>query len=224
MDTISLAALKAALIYTAQQIIDSEGRLTELDTIIGDGDHGIGMREGFSALKKLLSATEYPNAFELFKASGIELLRTMGGASGVIFGTLFTGGYGAVQGKTSLTADDLIAFFEQSAQAIMKRGRSAPGDKTMLDALVPAVQAMKQRRQTTASPKEILLAAAKGAEEGAKASEQMLPKTGRSKNFREQALGYPDPGAVSVSILFRSLYEGILLHNKEISNEWQWNV
>jgi len=209
MEYLDLDALQTALIAVSARIVESEGRLTELDTIIGDGDHGYGMQSGFSALQELLSSTRYPDALSLMKASGIQLLRVMGGASGVIFGTMFTGGHEAVKGKTRLNADDLISFFDQGAKTIMRRGRSAAGDKTMLDALLAAIEAMRKTRETNTNVEEILRAAAAGAKEGVEATKQMLPKTGRSKNFREQALGYPDPGAVSVSIIFEAFYDSV---------------
>lgn len=209
MEYLDLDDLQTALIAISARIVESESRLTELDTIIGDGDHGYGMRDGFSALSKLLRSNSYPDIFSLLKASGIQLLREMGGASGVIFGTMFTGGHEAVKGKTQLNADDLISYFDQGAKAIMRRGRSAAGDKTMLDALLASVEAMRKKRESTADVKEILRAAADGAKKGAEATKHMLPKTGRSKNFREQALGYPDPGAVSVSIIFEAFYDSV---------------
>lgn len=213
METLTLPALQSALIYVAQTVVENEPRLTQLDTIIGDGDHGYGMRDGFTALQALLETTQFDDPYSLLRASGIELLRSMGGASGVIFGTLFTGGHDIVTGLTALSADDLILFLDAGAAAIMKRGRSKPGDKTMLDALVPAIAAMKTRRASTSDILQLLEAAKTGAETGVEASKQMLPRTGRSKNFREQALGYPDPGAVSVSIIFEALHKDILLYN-----------
>ncbi len=209
METLSEKQLQDALKLVCHRVVASEARLTEIDTIIGDGDHGMGMREGFTALLELLEAECYQTPFELLRASGIQLLKTMGGASGVIFGTMFTGGYEAVQGKETLSAADLAAFFAGGAAAIQKRGRSGPGDKTMLDALLPAVAAMEEKSRHTSDVKAVLEAAWQGAEAGVKASEQMLPRTGRSKNFREQALGYPDPGAVSVSIIFKGLFDGV---------------
>lgn len=209
MENLSAGNLQRGMQCVAKEIINSEKRLTEIDTIIGDGDHGIGMKEGFSALQQVLTETEYSDVYELTRSCGLTLLRTMGGASGVIFGTMFTGGHEVVKGKKEVTADDVIAFFDLGAKAIMKRGRSGPGDKTMLDALIPAVDAMRNERTTTSDVALVLKAAADGAAWGVENSKAMLPKTGRSKNFREQAIGYPDPGAVSVSIIFRSLYNSV---------------
>lgn len=209
MDTVTTARLQKALVDVSAAIVAAEPRLTEIDTVIGDGDHGTGMRDGFTALGSLLAASEYPDAYELFRASGMELVKTMGGASGVIFGTMLTAGHEVVRGKAELSADDLIAFFDEGAKGIMRRGRSGPGDKTMLDALLPAVDAMRQCRAETADINTVMDAAERGALAGVEASKDMLPRTGRSKNFREAALGWPDPGAVSVSIIFGALSQSL---------------
>lgn len=211
MEQISTHQLKEALIHAAARIVENEPYLTEIDSIIGDGDHGIGMKSGFRALTDLLERTEYETAYELFRAAGLELLRVMGGASGVIFGTLFISGREAMQAmhKREVTADELIVSFRASRTAIMKRGRSAPGDKTMLDALSPAIDAMERRRAETADIARVLQAGARGAREGAEASAHLLPRTGRSKNFREKGIGYPDPGAVSTAILFEGIADYI---------------
>lgn len=205
MEQITTRQMRDALIHAAVLIVEQEPYLTEIDTIIGDGDHGEGMKSGFGALQEVLGKTEYETVYELFRSAGLELLRVMGGASGVIFGTLFIGGREAVRDKASVTADDLIVFFRTGCEAIMKRGRSNVGDKTMLDALSPAITAMERRREETADVKEVLKAAAQGAKEGADASANLMPKKGRAKNFREKGVGYPDPGAVSTSILFSGI-------------------
>lgn len=212
MDSLDVEQLQQALISASELIIENEPYLTQVDTIIGDGDHGVGMKSGFTALGELLRRSRYDTVFDLFRSSGIELLRVMGGASGVIFGTLFIGGHEAVRDKTALSADELIEFFQRSCDSIKKRGKSDVGDKTMLDALQPAIDAMREKRAQTGDLREILAAAWEGAVEGVHRSEQMMPKAGRSKNFREKGIGYPDPGAVSVSILF----EGILRYVRTI--------
>jgi len=209
MEFITQKELKSALIHACDLIVAAEPMLTELDTIIGDGDHGIGMKLGFSELRKVLLAREFASVYDLMRESGIELVKTMGGASGVIFGTFLIGGYEAVQGKDRVNADDLILFFEGSAETISRRGRSKAGDMTMLDALLAAVEAMKEARKTTSDVADIMAAAYEGAKQGVENTKDMTPKLGRAKNFREKALGCADPGAVSTSIIFKGLYEGI---------------
>jgi dihydroxyacetone kinase-like protein len=209
MDYLTQKDLKDVLIYTCDLVIANEPMLTELDSTIGDGDHGTSMKDGFTDLRKALSTRNFSSVYELFCESGTQLVRSMGGASGVIFGTLFIGGREAVQGKDRINADDLIRFFDESASAIARRGRSNPGDKTMLDALLPAIDSMKRTRKSSADITAILAAAWEGAIEGMENTKNMIPRLGRAKNFREKAIGYADPGAVSVSIIFQGLSEGV---------------
>ena len=209
MNSITQKELKQALIHTCDLIVLSEPMLTELDTIIGDGDHGYGMKDGFGELKKTLVRADYPDVFELLKASGLELVKTMGGASGVIFGTLLTGGLSTITHKEFMQAKDIVTFFDESAKTIARRGRTKPGDKTMLDALLSAVEAMKLTVKQTDRIEDVLSDAYQGALQGVEDTKSMTPRIGRSKNFREQAIGLPDPGAVSTSIIFKGLYEGI---------------
>lgn len=209
MEHLTVKELKDILIYTCDLVISNEPMLTKLDSIIGDGDHGIGMRDGFTDLKEALIACDFPNIYELLRETGTQLVKSMGGASGVIFGTLFIGGREIVKGKERINADDLICFFEESASNIARRGRTGPGDKTMLDALLPAIENMKDARKQTTDLAVIIEAAWKGAVRGVEETKNMIPRLGRAKNFREKAIGYPDPGAVSLSIIFQGFSEGI---------------
>lgn len=197
--------LRDALIRVAAKIIDNEARLTELDCQIGDGDHGVGMRTGFSAMMEALTAAPPIDTGELLKLAGVTLIRVMGGASGVIFGTLFTSGLEQVRGKETLTAEELTAYLEAGYAGIVKRGRSCLGSKTMLDALYPAVEAMKARLAQTPDIAQVLAAGYQGALNGVENTKAMVSVTGRSKNFRLKSLGIPDPGAVSVSIILEGL-------------------
>lgn len=209
MEYLTERQLQDALIHVCDLVVASEPMLTELDKIIGDGDHGFGMRDGFSSLKEVLTSCDFPNIFELLRETGTQLVKSMGGASGVIFGTLFIGGREAVKDKERINADDLIQFFEESAENIARRGRTGPGDRTMLDALLTAIEGMKEARKLSCDIKVILDAACKGALQGVENTKNMIPRLGRAKNFREKAIGYADPGAVSLSVIFQGLSEGI---------------
>lgn len=212
MTEITTSAFAAALRHVCDLIIASEPALTELDTRVGDGDHGTGMKDGFTELKDVLDNSTFTTFHELTRTTGMALVKSMGGASGVIFGTLFIGGHDALvapDGRLleALDADGLRRYFRLSANAISQRGRTKPNDRTMLDALLYAVDAMEQSDTTDVT--ELLKCAWEGACRGAEATSQMRPRLGRAKNFRDQALGWPDPGAVSTSIIFRGLYESI---------------
>ncbi len=209
MDRISTARLQSALMCAAREIVEAEPYLTEVDTVIGDGDHGTGMKAGFSALQKQLSQQAYETPYDLLHASGLCLVRSMGGASGVLFGTLLIGGLDQLKQAKDLSPGEVVEFFAQGIQAIRKRGRAGPGDKTMVDALIPAEEAMRAELQKGGDISAIFKSAHEGALKGVENTKGMLPRAGRSKNFREKAIGHPDPGAISVSILFHGLYEGV---------------
>lgn len=201
--------LQTAMIAAADAIIAAEPELTRVDSVIGDGDHGIGMKTGFTALKTQLSETGYDTPFDLFHACGLCLVKSMGGSSGVLFGTLLIGGLEAIRGKEALSGADICSLFSGGIDAVMRRGKAQPGSKTMVDALLPAREEMKKAASQDLGPGEVLRAAQKGALSGVEATKGMLPRLGRSKNFRETALGWPDPGAISVSLLFGGLSQGL---------------
>ena len=202
MNTADTRALQDMMIVAADAIVAAEPELTRVDMVIGDGDHGIGMKNGFSALKRMLQEERYSNPYELFHACGLCLIKSMGGSSGVLFGTLFVGGLDAIQGLSALDGRSFCAFLFGGIEAVIRRGKAKAGDKTMVDALLVAKSRMEEILPVNQDICEILTAAEQGALEGMEATKAMLPRLGRSKNFRETALGWPDPGAVSVSVLF----------------------
>lgn len=205
MNTITTTQLQEALLHACDVIIDAEGMLTELDTIIGDGDHGIGMKTGFSALRTLLQGQQFTDAFTLLKESGMMLIKVMGGTSGVIFGTMFIGGLSAVKDKDPITVQDFAEYIDLGTKAISVRGKVDRGAKTMYDALAEARDSMLKAAAENADVHEFFLAGAEGAERGAEATKPMQSRMGRSKNFRDRTVGHPDSGAVSTSLIFRAL-------------------
>ena len=209
MNRADTPALKKAMIAAADAIVAAEPELTRIDMVIGDGDHGIGMKTGFTAIRKLLAQTDYETPYALFHACGLCLVKSMGGSSGVLFGTLLIGGLESIRGLDSLDGGDMCAFLCGGIDAVVRRGKARAGDKTMVDALLPAKERMQEALLQTRDIDRILKAAEKGALEGVERSKDMLPRLGRSKGFRESALGWPDPGAVSVSVLVGGLYRGL---------------
>lgn len=209
MNTVDAEGLKKALLCAADEIIAAEPELTRVDSVIGDGDHGTGMKTGFTALKREMGSQRYATPYELFHEASLCLVKCMGGASGVLFGTLLLGGLESIEGLTELDGKQLCAFLCGGIDAVQKRGGAKAGDKTMVDALLPAKEAMECRAKSGADVREVLKAALDGALKGVESTKGMLPRIGRSKNFREKALGWPDPGAISVSILFRGMMDGL---------------
>ena len=205
MNTITTTQLQEALLHVCDVIIDAEGMLTELDTIIGDGDHGIGMKTGFSALRTLLQGERFTDTFTLLKESGLMLIKVMGGTSGVIFGTMFIGGLSAVKDKDPITVQDFAQYIDLGTKAISVRGKVDRGAKTMYDALAEARDSLLKAAAENADVHAFFLAGAEGAERGAEATKPMQSRMGRSKNFRDRTVGHPDSGAVSTSLIFRAL-------------------
>ncbi|WRS27683.1 dihydroxyacetone kinase subunit DhaL [Oscillospiraceae bacterium MB08-C2-2] len=222
MNRLTTDQLRRMLLYSARVIVENEPYLTKIDTIIGDGDHGIGMKRGFTALEEMLSTTAFENPAQLFRATGIELVKTMGGASGVIFGTLFIGGLEHLTDSNGVTAAQLAAFFDAGQQAIQKRGKAKPGQKTMLDALAPAVEAMEKSAAESDDIKALLEAASLAAQAGAAHSSTLRSRTGRSKNFHEATIGHPDPGAISTSLIFKAFSD--FLYGEETDESPSTNI
>jgi dihydroxyacetone kinase phosphoprotein-dependent L subunit len=197
---------RSMIIYVADRIIENRPFLTEIDSKIGDGDHGIGMAGGMQKAKDAVSAAENSgNAYALFEKAGKAMLMSMGGASGVIFGSLYMAGAKGAEARAELTPADLTAMMERSLLAIKERGKAQVGDKTMVDALEPAVEAMKENHEKGLAL--MLQAAVKAAAQGVEDTKRYQAKLGRAKSLMERAVGFQDAGATSVWLMFRSMSE-----------------
>ena len=197
---------KNMLLYIADKIILKKPYLTEVDSAIGDGDHGIGMAGGMLKAKKaLLKMENETNVYSIFKTAGQAMLRSMGGASGVIFGSLYLAGTAEAVPKAVLTASDLAIMEKKSLEAIQARGGAQPGDKTMVDALSPAVDAMLGNQEKGLL--KMLVAAENAAQKGLEDTKKYTAKFGRAKSLLEKAIGHQDAGAASVYFIFQGMRE-----------------
>ena len=194
-----------------KKIDENKDYLSRLDTEIGDGDHGTSMARGFKSLNDKLVEFSNLEIGLILKKSGFELIKTIGGSAGVVFGTFFTGQGGYydknLNGKQSISLKDIAGMLEEALQQIIKRGKAAPGDKTMIDALQPAVFAIKTSADENASILEAFKTATQKAKEGAEKTKEMIGKHGRSKYLGERGIGYIDPGAVSTTLIFETITE-----------------
>lgn len=194
------------LLYIADKVIAQKPYLTEIDSVIGDGDHGIGMAGGMQkAKKKLMKIESEENAYAVFEAAGKAMLLSMGGASGVIFGSLYLAGAKDVDAKPALTAEDIAKMERKSLLAIQERGKAEVGDKTMVDALAPAVEALEANKDKGLL--EMLKAAEEAARQGVENTKNYQAKFGRAKSLMERAIGYQDAGATSVWLIFQGMRE-----------------
>ncbi len=194
------------LLYIADKIIAKKSYLTEIDSAIGDGDHGIGMAGGMHKVKnKLLKMKGEENAYQCFETAGQAMLMSMGGASGVIFGSLYLAGAKGMEGKSEILAEDLARMERKSLRAIQERGGAKVGDKTMVDALYPAVEALEKNYEQGLL--EMLKAAEEAARKGVEDTKKYVAKFGRAKSLLERAIGYQDAGATSVYLIFQGMRE-----------------
>ncbi|PWJ48678.1 dihydroxyacetone kinase subunit DhaL [Faecalicatena contorta] len=205
---LSAEDVKGMLLYIADKIRAKKPYLTEIDSAIGDGDHGIGMAGGMKKIKEKLWQMEgEQNAYAVFEAAGKAMLMSMGGASGVIFGSLYLAGAKEMDAKAFLTAEDLAKMERKSLSAIKERGKAEVGDKTMVDALEPAVVAMEKNYEKGLL--EMLKAAEEAARQGVEETKKYTAKFGRAKSLMERAVGYQDAGATSVWLIFQGMREYI---------------
>ncbi|GCF09094.1 dihydroxyacetone kinase subunit DhaL [Dictyobacter arantiisoli] len=194
---------------SGQVLHENNAYLTQLDSAIGDADHGINMDRGFQAVNKKLAGMEEADISTLLKTTGTTLVSTVGGASGPLYGTAFLRAGVATAGKQTLESADLITLFEAALEGVKARGKAQTGEKTMLDALAPAIEAAKQAQAAQASLAQIVQAMVAGAEVGTKATIEMTATKGRASYLGERSVGHQDPGATSCWLLLQALADSI---------------
>ena len=205
--------IEAWLRLAATRIHERAAELTALDQAIGDGDHGINLDRGFSAIVKTLDGGrpdgdgERAVAGALLRTVGRTLISTVGGASGPLYGTAFmrAGGAVAAADAATPTADVLVAALEAGIGGIQSLGKATTGEKTMLDALVPAARAGGETAAAGGGATAVVAAFADAAEAGAAATIPMLATKGRASYLGERSIGHKDPGATSAALLLRAL-------------------
>jgi dihydroxyacetone kinase-like protein len=184
--------------------------LTQLDAAIGDGDHGINMDRGFSAVQKALAEqdTDVPPG-RLLIVAGKTLVSTVGGASGPLWGSAFRHAGRTLGDATEWDAEQLVEALAAARDGVVELGAAAPGDKTMVDALTPAVDAMRASLDVGATLLAAVTAAAEAAEDGAHATVPLQARKGRASYLGERSIGHQDPGATSVALVLRALERAV---------------
>lgn len=190
-----------------KNIIENKDYLTELDRVIGDADHGINMSKGFSAVDAKLDEMNGKDWGSILKTVAMTLISTVGGASGPLYGTAFLRASTVVDGKTEIDKEDIINMFEQAVEGIKMRGKSDKGDKTILDALIPAFEALKLAYEEGKDTKIAFKMAEEAALEGVEYTKDIIAKKGRASYLGERSIGHQDPGATSTYIMIKSINE-----------------
>jgi dihydroxyacetone kinase-like protein len=188
----------------ADVIAENKEYLTQLDSAIGDADHGINMNRGFQAVVGKLEGIPNGDVGGMLKTVGMTLVSTVGGAGGPLYGTLFMQFGAATAGRPELEAEDWAAALVAGVQGVQMRGKAEPGDKTMVDALIPARDAFRQALDDGASFDEALQRSAAAAEEGMKATIPWVARKGRASYLGERSAGHQDPGATSSYLLLKT--------------------
>jgi phosphoenolpyruvate---glycerone phosphotransferase subunit DhaL len=175
--------------------------LTQLDAAIGDADHGINMHRGMRSALTKIESLDGGDIGRLLKTVGMALVSSVGGAGGPLYGTLFMQLGGATGGRHELDLETWTAALEGAVKGVQARGKAEPGDKTMIDALAPAVEALKYAQSNGTGMAEALRASAAAAEEGMKATIPLVARKGRASYLGERSAGHQDPGATSSYLL-----------------------
>ncbi|EIW19422.1 MULTISPECIES: dihydroxyacetone kinase subunit DhaL [Pelosinus] len=205
-------------IITALAAVVEEKRdyLSDLDSPIGDGDHGFNLSIGFREVMKNLSLWEQESLAIIWEKIGMAILGKVGGSAGPLYGSFFLKFGEVAQGKEIITFNDFYAMFSAGIAAIEMRGKAVVGEKTMVDALRPGIDAFADAMEKQIEPLSAFSAFVEAADRGAKATIPIIAKKGRAMRLGERAIGHIDPGAVSATLFLQTIYK-ILLEK----NDWR---
>lgn len=178
--------------------------LTQLDQPIGDSDHGINLARGFEAVAEKLDSLEDKDLGTIFKTVGMTLVSTVGGASGPLYGTAYLKAGMTLAGKKEMDMQDFLSMLKAAVEGVMQRGHAAAEEATMLDAMLPSLEAMEKAAGEGLDPKEVLEAGVKAAWAGAEHTKELIATKGRASYVGERGLGHMDPGAASYSYMLET--------------------
>ncbi|MFP4535549.1 MAG: dihydroxyacetone kinase subunit DhaL [Alkalispirochaetaceae bacterium] len=202
---VGLDAVLAWLRTVRQRMEENKEYLTQLDSAIGDADHGINMSRGFNAALAEIEGKEPEDIAGALKAVSMALIKKVGGAAGPLYGTFFLKASAAASGKEELDADGVLELFKEGVEGLKQRGKAQQGDKTMLDAWIPAIEAMEGAKSDGVAA--MLEAGAAAAESGMKATIPLVARKGRASYMGERSKGHQDPGATSTHLILRAAAE-----------------
>lgn len=203
-DSKQIIAIIAAI---ARRVEAEKDFLTQLDNEIGDGDHGINLSRGFKSVVTKLPTLADKDIGAILKGVGTQLVSTVGGASGPLYGTAFMKAGNVCKGKTELTDAEFVAAFEAAVNGVKMRGKSVEGEKTMLDALCPAYAALKAGIDGGKTLIDALADGVDAAAKGVEYTKTIIATKGRASYLQERSLGHQDPGATSSLYMLQTALE-----------------
>ena len=193
----------------ATMIINHREELTALDAAIGDADHGANLARGFGQVAARLPEWADADIASLLKSTGMTLMSTVGGASGMLYGNFFLRAAEVTVDQQVLSADEVVKMLAAGRDGIVQRGRAAPGDKTMVDVWTPAVTAAQATRAAGGDLQTVVLAAVTAAEKGVRDTVPLQARRGRASYLGERSIGHIDPGAASSHLILQALARSI---------------
>ena len=208
-DTINADNLVAMLQAAIATIRENEAMLSKLDAATGDGDHGAAMAMAVGAADKAIAEWDHASIKSLLHGVGWGMMCIDGGSTGPLWGSLFMGMSKGAGEAEALDCAALATAFETGLEKLQKQSKAVVGDKTMMDALIPAVGAIRTAADASASINDALAAAATAAADGTAATTDMLAKFGRARNLGDRVIGHVDPGATSMSLLFKAFSDAL---------------
>lgn len=188
-------------------INQNEGYLCEVDSFVGDGDHGVTLAKGFNTAAQDLMKNQPKDLSSFFMSIASSIMRSIGGVCGPIYSSIFLSFAKVSKDKETVSLSDLGAMLEEGLASVKKRGGAQVGDKTLVDAYEPAVAAFKENMSD--GFQEALGAAFKAAEKGMLSTKGFASKKGKSRPLGERSIGYQDAGATSLTLLLQSMWESI---------------
>lgn len=193
--------VRKMVVAASDAVAAEHALLSSLDAVAGDGDHGVNLTRAMEAARSSILAVDEATPGATFRAVADACAEDMGGAAGALFGAFFGGMADAVGDEASVDAQVMAAALSAGAERVRRIGRASVGDRSMVDALVPAADAAKAAWRSGGGPVEVLAAAATAARSGAAATRTMVPAVGRAKYAGRRAVGSPDPGATSLALI-----------------------
>ncbi|MDK2886143.1 MAG: phosphoenolpyruvate---glycerone phosphotransferase subunit DhaL [Thermosipho sp. (in: thermotogales)] len=191
----------------AGKIKENKEFLTQLDSAIGDGDHGINMDRGFSKIMSSIDTLRDKDIGTILRTCSMALISTVGGASGPLYGTAFLYASKSLNGKFEIDMNELLEALKAALEGIQMRGKATEGEKTMIDAIAPALRAFEEKLKSGGTPVEILEATVAAAKKGVENTVPMKATKGRASYLGDRSIGHQDPGATSSYLIFEAMLE-----------------
>ena len=208
-DTIGIDDMGRMVRSAADKIRANRDELSKLDSAIGDGDHGMTITRAMGIAEKVIEESEKQELKGLLKDVGWGVMGVDGGATGPLLGSFIMGLGNGIGEQDAIDCPTLAAMFEAGLAGVRRQSKAQIGDKTMMDALLPAVDAIRQAADEGKSIKEALREAAEAAKKGAASTKEFQARFGRAKNLGDRTIGHQDPGATSMALIFQGFFEGL---------------